>query len=82
VSSLYEKPPVEKLVEELRQLKAKAYQGGGEERIKFQHSKGKLTARERLALLFDEGTFMEIGLSPPPGPLNSASTSRGSTVTE
>ena len=61
MSSLYEKPPVEKLIEELRQLKAKAYQGGGEERIKFQHSKGKLTARERLALLFDEGTFVEIG---------------------
>jgi Acetyl-CoA carboxylase, carboxyltransferase component (subunits alpha and beta) len=61
VSSLYEKPPVEKLVEELKQLKAKAYQGGGDERIKFQHSKGKLTARERLALLFDEGTFMEVG---------------------
>ena len=58
--SIYEKPPVEKLIEELRQLKEKAYKGGGDERIQFQHSKGKLTARERLSLLFDEGTFNEI----------------------
>ncbi len=33
---------------------------GGEERVKKQHDKGKLTARERLDLLFDEGTFKEI----------------------
>ncbi|BFI75010.1 acyl-CoA carboxylase subunit beta [Sulfurisphaera ohwakuensis] len=58
--SMYEKPPVEKLIEELRQLKEKAYKGGGDERIQFQHSKGKLTARERLALLFDDGKFNEI----------------------
>ncbi|MFP4092948.1 MAG: acyl-CoA carboxylase subunit beta [Cyclobacteriaceae bacterium] len=35
--------------------------GGGEERIKAQHDKGKLTARERVALLVDEGSFEEIG---------------------
>nr|1X0U_A Chain A, hypothetical methylmalonyl-CoA decarboxylase alpha subunit [Sulfurisphaera tokodaii str. 7]1X0U_B Chain B, hypothetical methylmalonyl-CoA decarboxylase alpha subunit [Sulfurisphaera tokodaii str. 7]1X0U_C Chain C, hypothetical methylmalonyl-CoA decarboxylase alpha subunit [Sulfurisphaera tokodaii str. 7]1X0U_D Chain D, hypothetical methylmalonyl-CoA decarboxylase alpha subunit [Sulfurisphaera tokodaii str. 7]1X0U_E Chain E, hypothetical methylmalonyl-CoA decarboxylase alpha subunit len=58
--AMYEKPPVEKLIEELRQLKEKAYKGGGDERIQFQHSKGKLTARERLALLFDDGKFNEI----------------------
>ncbi|QIW23456.1 acyl-CoA carboxylase subunit beta [Sulfolobus sp. S-194] len=58
--SMYEKPPVEKLIEELRQLKEKVYKGGGDERIQFQHSKGKLTARERLALLFDDGKFNEI----------------------
>lgn len=34
---------------------------GGEKRIASQHSKGKLTARERIALLIDEGTFQEIG---------------------
>ncbi len=34
--------------------------GGGHERIKTQHAKGKLTARERLHLLFDEGTFIEM----------------------
>lgn len=35
--------------------------GGGEKRIASQHAKGKLTARERLELLLDEGTFCEIG---------------------
>ena len=55
-----EKSAYEKLLDELRQRKEKAYKGGGEERIKTQHSKGKLTARERLALLFDEGTFNEV----------------------
>ena len=55
-----EKSAYEKLLDELRQRKEKAYKGGGDERIKAQHSKGKLTARERLALLFDEGTFNEI----------------------
>ncbi len=35
--------------------------GGGQERINSQHKKGKLTARERLELLFDENSFQEIG---------------------
>ncbi len=35
-------------------------QGGGDERIKAQHEKGKLTARERISLLLDEGSFTEI----------------------
>jgi propionyl-CoA carboxylase beta chain len=35
--------------------------GGGEKRIEAQHKKGKLTARERIELLLDEGTFEEIG---------------------
>ncbi|MEN7548395.1 acyl-CoA carboxylase subunit beta [Rapidithrix thailandica] len=35
--------------------------GGGEKRIASQHKKGKLTARERIGLLVDEGTFQEIG---------------------
>ncbi len=37
-----------------------ALQGGGQDRIKAQHGKGKLTARERIDLLLDEGTFTEI----------------------
>ena len=37
-----------------------ALQGGGQDRIKAQHEKGKLTARERIDLLLDEGTFTEI----------------------
>ena len=37
-----------------------ALQGGGQDRISAQHEKGKLTARERINLLLDEGTFVEI----------------------
>lgn len=36
--------------------------GGGEKRIEAQHKKGKLTARERLELLFDKGSFQEMGM--------------------
>lgn len=42
--------------------KAEILQMGGQERVDKQHSRGKLTARERLDLLFDEGTFEEIGM--------------------
>ena len=38
----------------------KSKQGGGQDRIKSQHDKGKLTARERIHLLLDEGSFVEI----------------------
>ncbi len=48
-------------IERLEQKKAEAILGGGEERIKQQHAKGKLTARERVHLLMDEGSFEEIG---------------------
>jgi acetyl-CoA/propionyl-CoA carboxylase len=41
-------------------MKKQAENGGGPERIEAQHSKGKLTARERIALLLDEGTFVEL----------------------
>ncbi len=47
-------------LEDLRKRKAKIELGGGEKRIQKQHEKGKLTARERINLLFDEGTFVEI----------------------
>ncbi len=43
----------------LRELREQAELGGGKERIKAQHDKGKLTARERLDLLLDEGSFRE-----------------------
>ena len=45
---------------ELIQLKAEMAQGGGAAAIEKQHAKGKHTARERLALLFDAGSFQEI----------------------
>lgn len=44
----------------LREKKAHIQAGGGQKGIDSQHSKGKLTARERLELLFDEGTFVEM----------------------
>ena len=44
----------------LNQLRAKAELGGGEARIKAQHDKGKNTARERINLLLDENSFVEI----------------------
>lgn len=47
-------------LEDLRRRKEKIRAGGGEKRIQKQHEKGKLTARERLNLLFDEGSFVEI----------------------
>jgi propionyl-CoA carboxylase beta chain len=47
-------------LEELRKRHAAAESGGGAERRERQHAEGKLSARERLELLFDEGTFEEI----------------------
>ncbi len=46
----------------LEEKKQKARLGGGQERIDKQHAKKKLTARERIELLFDPGTFEEIGM--------------------
>ena len=45
--------------QKLEAMRAQARLGGGEKRIAAQHSKGKLTARERLELLLDDGTFEE-----------------------
>src|SRR5438270_4907493 len=47
-------------IEHLRELREQARLGGGPRRIEAQHAKGKLTARERLDLLLDPGTFVEI----------------------
>jgi propionyl-CoA carboxylase beta chain len=52
---------VEQKIKLLEQKKSEALVGGGEKRIEQQHKKGKLTARERIKLLMDEGTFEEIG---------------------
>ena len=46
----------------LEQKKAEALLGGGQKRIDAQHKKGKLTARERIHFLMDEGSFEEIGM--------------------
>lgn len=47
-------------LEQLRAQKAEIAMGGGQKRIEAQHAQGKLTARERLNLLFDEGSFIEM----------------------
>ena len=49
-------------VKELIQLREKARLGGGEKRIEAQHLKGKYTARERIAMLLDEGSFEEFDM--------------------
>jgi acetyl-CoA carboxylase carboxyltransferase component len=50
---------IENKIKQLEELKEQAQRGGGEKRIKTQHDKGKLTARERIDLLIDNGTFRE-----------------------
>lgn len=52
--SIYEK------LDELEELREVSRKGGGEERIRRQHENGKLTARERINLLLDEGSFVEM----------------------
>jgi acetyl-CoA carboxylase carboxyltransferase component len=48
-------------LDELRRMRALAKLGGGEGRISDQHTKGKLTARERIERLLDSGSFQELG---------------------
>ena len=50
-----------KHLEILREMRSRAVLGGGQKRIDQQHERGKLTARERLAVLLDEGSFQEFG---------------------
>lgn len=53
---------MEKKLSELQKRQAQALLGGGKDRIEKQHEKGKLTARERIHFLLDEGSFEEIGM--------------------
>ncbi len=53
---------MKKKIEHLEAKIAEAKLGGGEKRIESQHSKGKLTARERIHFLLDEGSFQEMGM--------------------
>jgi acetyl-CoA carboxylase carboxyltransferase component len=50
------------LAEDLEARRAQIKQGGGAEKIAAQHAADKLTARERIALLIDDGTFVELGI--------------------
>src|SRR5918992_1104304 len=60
--SLVARPSLRSLVDDLHARREAARLGGGEEKIARQHEQGKLTARERLALLIDDGTFVELGI--------------------
>ena len=53
---------MKKNLEELEIRKQAAKLGGGKNRIEKQHAKGKLTARERIEILIDEGTFEELDM--------------------
>eukprot|EP00128_Syssomonas_multiformis_P009313 Colp12_sorted_trinity150504_noHs@18517 len=59
VSSIRYYQAVNPVVEEIEAKRKQALVGGGQKRIDQQHKKGKLSARERIALLLDEGTFRE-----------------------
>ena len=52
--------PMEEKLRELARLREASRQGGGPERMKAQHARGKLAARERLDLLLDEDSFVEL----------------------
>ena len=51
---------VDPKIDQLHDLRARSRQGGGEDRIQRQHDRGKMTARERLDLLLDSGSFREL----------------------
>ena len=51
-----------KSIEELRQRRRAITQGGGEEKLQQRRARGLLAARDRLALLFQENTFQEVGM--------------------
>jgi propionyl-CoA carboxylase beta chain len=53
---------LKQMLERLDRRRARARLGGGEARIKAQHARGKLTARERIELLLDEGSFEEFDM--------------------
>jgi acetyl-CoA carboxylase carboxyltransferase component len=57
---------VRTLVEELHAARERIKLGGGEEKIAQQHAAAKLTARERLALLIDDGSWVELGIQGQP----------------
>ena len=50
------------ILQKLEQKRAAARMGGGQKRIDAQHAKGKLTARERIEVLLDEGSFEEVDM--------------------
>ena len=53
---------IAKKIDELKKNKQSARLGGGNDRIKKQHEKGKMTARERIDMLLDSGSFVEMDM--------------------
>lgn len=53
---------IQEKIKELMDMRAKARLGGGEKRIEAQHNKGKYTARERIEMLLDDGSFEEFDM--------------------
>jgi len=68
-------PSPRDLLDDLHRRRAAAEQGGGPARVAQQHKKGKLTARERLDLLLDPGTFTELDRLARPGIILASNTS-------
>jgi propionyl-CoA carboxylase beta chain len=68
---------VQHIIEELEKRRAQARAGGGERRIANQHAKGKLSARERIDLLLDEGSFEEYDMFVMPRPNDFMSADQG-----
>ena len=58
----YSERPVKQMLARLERRRARARLAGGEQRIAAQHAKGKLTARERIELLLDHGSFEEFDM--------------------
>ena len=54
--------PIDPKAEKLRQMRAQARLGGGQDRIDRQHARGKMTARERVEKLLDPGSFRELDM--------------------
>ncbi|GAI90542.1 unnamed protein product [marine sediment metagenome] len=53
---------IDELMKNLKEREDKVKAGGGDKRVKAQHEKGKLTARERIAFLLDKDSFVELDL--------------------
>src|SRR3954454_4145985 len=54
--------PMKDILDKLEERRANARLGGGQARIDAQHTRGKLTARERIELLLDKGSFEELDM--------------------
>ena len=52
---------IDKAIERLEEIQEKNLTGGGQKHIDRQHDRHKLTARERIDILLDKGTFLELG---------------------